>query len=69
MTYRATYTFETPFQDEINYVIFANEVVQYYNDDMRDFNGVRSTLYQYIADELFKTRPDTHYCTEKKGDE
>lgn len=36
-----------------NYVIFAGEVVQYYTDDIGDYFGVNSTLYEDIARDLF----------------
>ena len=36
-----------------NYVIFADEVVQYYTDDIGDYFGVNSTLYEDIARDLF----------------
>ena len=36
-----------------NYVIFADEVVQYFTDDIGDYFGVNSTLYEDIARDLF----------------
>ena len=46
------------------YVIFAKEVVQYYSDDIGDFFGITSTLYQNIALDIFKERPGVFYCTD-----
>ena len=36
-----------------NYVIFADEVIQYYTDDIGDYFGVNSTLYEDVARDLF----------------
>ena len=46
------------------YVVFKNKVVQYYNDDLSDVNGMCSTLYQDIAAEIFKERTGVFYCTD-----
>lgn len=51
----------------MKFVVFAKEVVQYFNDDLGDVHGLRSTLYQEIAKEIF-TNPsitdDVHFCTD-----
>ena len=39
----------TPMSFGASYVVFKNKVVQYFNDDLSDVNGLRSTLYQDIA--------------------
>lgn len=49
---------------EINYVVFKNKVVQYPNDDISDVNGLRSTLYQNIADDIFTNREGIYFCTD-----
>lgn len=36
-----------------DFVIFAKEVAQYYNDDLTDAYGYKSTLYQDIAADIF----------------
>lgn len=41
----------TPF-GKFCYVVFKKEVVQYYNDDLGDIHGNRSTLYQDIAKDV-----------------
>ena len=48
----------------IYYVIFNKTVVQYFTDDLGDANGVRSTLYQDMAKELFEPMSGVCYCTE-----
>ena len=53
--------------NEIIYVVFRNEVVQYYNDDLGDYYGQCSTLYQNIAADIFNPIPGVHYCTDKPG--
>ena len=47
-----------------NFVIFAKEVVQYYNDSLTDAYGYRSTLYEIIADELFGLKDNIYFSTE-----
>lgn len=48
-----------------NYVVFENKVVQFYNDQMDDPNGLCSTLYQDIAKEVFENHDGIFFCTEK----
>ena len=50
-----------------HYVVFRSEVVQFFNDDLSDLNGICSTLYQEIAKDIFDKPADavgTYYCTE-----
>lgn len=51
------------FTNPIHYVVFANEVVQYFNDDLSDAHGVRSTLYQDIAEDVFENHESVYFCT------
>ena len=41
------------FNNPITFVVFRKQVVQFWTDDIGDYSGIRSTLYQTIADELF----------------
>lgn len=50
------------------FVLFNDVVVQYYNDDFRDFNGACSTLYQEIAKDVFDNDIDMSFCTVVKKD-
>ena len=50
---------------DIVYVVFAKEVVQYFNDDLSDAYGQRSTLYQEIAKDLFVEEAGLFFCTAK----
>lgn len=53
---------ETPF-GTFNYVVFDRDVVQYYNDDISDLHGVKSTLYENIAKDIFDEDLLVYYCT------
>jgi len=48
---------------ELVYIMFKNEVVQYWNDNLSDYNGFCSTLYQILAHEIFNDIPNVYYCT------
>lgn len=46
------------------YMMFAKKVAQYYNDNLEDANGMRSTLYSKLAKELFLPYdPTIKFCT------
>ena len=49
--------------DGITYVVFNKQVVQYYTDNLSDYFGNHSTLYQDIALDVFGERPNLYYCT------
>lgn len=50
------------------YPIFSNNVVQYPSDDISDYFGVTSTLYEDIARDVLIELSGVFYCTElKKG--
>lgn len=58
---------DTPFGKRY-YAMFKNEVVQYFNDNMQDLNGLRSTLYQDLAKELLNVGDNCmFFCTEPKN--
>ena len=59
-----TYRVDGIFTNPIIYVVFENAVVQYFTDDLGDINGVRSTLYQDIAKEIFVPMDGVYYCTD-----
>lgn len=46
------------------FVVFAREVVQYFNDSLDDINRIESTLYQEIAKDIFEEDPNVKYCTD-----
>ena len=47
-----------------DYMCFAREVAQYYDDNLADPNGYVSTLYQNIAADIFEDRDGVFFCTE-----
>lgn len=49
---------------DINYVVFQNKVVQFFNDDMSDVHGLCSTLYQEIAKDVFGDSLGVYFCTD-----
>ena len=48
----------------ITYVVFRNEVVQYFTDSLGDAHGLRSTLAQDIAKEIFNPIDGVYFCTD-----
>jgi hypothetical protein len=57
------------FVNDITYVVFANKVVQYYNDCLNDIYGQRSCLYQDIAADIFGVKDGVFYCTDMPDDD
>lgn len=54
------------FTNPITYVVFAKEVVQFYDDDLGDINGNCSTLYQNVAKDVFGDVKGVFFCTDKE---
>lgn len=52
------------FTNPITYVVFKKEVVQFWTDDLGDINGLRSTLYQDIAKDIFGETQGIFFCTD-----
>lgn len=48
---------------DIEYVVFHKEVVQYYTDNLIDYNGLKSTLYEDIAREVFGSIDGVSFST------
>lgn len=48
----------------LNYVVFRNEVVQFYNDQLDDVHGNLNTLYQELAKEILGKGEGVYYCTD-----
>lgn len=51
------------YSNPMYYIVFKKKVVQYFTDDLGDYYGVRSTLYQDIAEEIFEPVEGVYYCT------
>lgn len=47
------------------YVVFKNEVIQYFNDNLMDPHGLCSTLMQDIAADIFQV-PGVYFATDVK---
>lgn len=58
------YTFEadTP-MGHMEYAVFSKKVVQFFNDQLDDISGNKSTLYQDIAKDVFETS-GVFFCTD-----
>lgn len=48
-------TLQSPLFGETNHVMFVPEVVQYYNDNLYDYHGVTTTVYESIARDVLDT--------------
>lgn len=59
-----TRTFKGLFSADLTYIVFKNEVVQYFTDNLSDINGFESTLYQTIARDVFVPMDNVFYCTD-----
>lgn len=57
-------TIDDVFANKITYVIFRRGVVQYFDDDLSDYHGVHSTLYENIAREVFEDLEGVFFCTD-----
>jgi len=51
-------------EDDGVYVLFDPVVVQFFADDIGDFYGNESTLYEDLAREIFEQTPQVHFCTD-----
>ena len=52
------------FSNPMTYIVFAKEVVQFFNDDLGDVYGNCSTLYQDIAKDVFGSVDGIFFCTD-----
>jgi hypothetical protein len=52
--------------NNFNFVVFQKKVVQFYDDNLGDINGLHSTLYHDIAKEVFGEREGIYFCTDKE---
>lgn len=57
-------TKDTPGFPCLTYVIFNKEVVQYFTDNLGDYYGITSTLYQNIAKDIFVNVEGVYFCTD-----
>lgn len=62
--YSFSKTVQGVFTNGLTYVVFKNRVVQYWNDNLGDIYGQRSTLYQEIAKDVFGNVDGVYFCTD-----
>lgn len=62
-------TYQGPMSNPMTFVVFNKEVVQYYNDNLGDIHGLRSTLYETLANEIFEDHEGVFFCTDVDEDE
>ena len=58
------------YNNPINYFVFKHDLVQFFNDDLGDPNGLCTTLHQDIAEEVFSDvefDQIVNFCTDKPG--
>lgn len=51
------------FDYDLHYVLFKKKVVQYFTDNLGDYNGYCSTLYENIAIDIFEDTTGVFFCT------
>lgn len=51
--YSFQHTVSGIFSNKLTYIVFKNQVVQFFNDNLNDIYGNISTLYQEIASDVF----------------
>lgn len=56
-------TVQSPYVPPVDFVVFRNKVVQFYNDEICDINGNKTTLYQDIAKDIFDDA-GVFFCTD-----
>ena len=49
------------------FVVFRKKVIQYYNDNLGDLNGMKSTLAESIARDIFAVRNGVFFCTDARS--
>lgn len=59
---------ENFFDGTVTYVIFEKRVVQYFDDDLGSYYGLKSTLYENIAKDVLSPVAGVHYCTSNETD-
>lgn len=65
-TFAYTYTVDNVMGFNAVFVVFRKKVIQYYNDNLGDLNGMKSTLAEYIARDIFVTRNGVFFNTDVK---
>jgi len=59
-------TVPDPYGNKVDFVVFQNKVVQFFNDNMADINGNKSTLFEDIARDVFDGA-GVFFCTDTES--
>ena len=51
---------------EASFFLFRNEVVRFFADNIRDYKGKKSMLFEDIAADIFQDKPGIYFCTKDK---
>lgn len=59
-----TYTVDNVMGFNAVFVVFRKKVIQYYNDNLGDLHGMKSTLAENIARDIFVSHNGVFFCTD-----
>lgn len=62
--YAYTKTIENLMGVNALFIVFKKKVIQYYNDNLGDLNGMKSTLAENIARDIFIPHNGVFFCTD-----
>ena len=62
-----TYTVDNVMGFNAVFVVFRKKVIQYYNDDLGDLHGMKSTLAENIARDIFVSHNGVFFCTDARS--
>lgn len=65
---KSIHDIENYFEGTVTYIIFEKEVVQYFDDNLGSYYGLKSTLYEYIAKDVLSPVAGVYYCTSNELD-
>lgn len=57
------HTVDNILSNDITYIVFKKEVIQYFTDELSSIYGMHSTLYQDIAKDIFDKHEGILFCT------
>lgn len=60
---KSIHDIENYFEGAVTYIIFEKEVVQYFDDNLGSYYGLKSTLYEDIAKVVLSPVAGVYYCT------
>lgn len=65
MAFEEIITGDNPMTSDTLFVVFKPDVIQYKNDNLFSFNGLRTTVYEDIARDIFEI-PGVYFNTDEK---